>query len=99
MKYQTLIKMLMTLLAKRKVTAQQLADRYEVSVRTIYRYIEELIDADIPIDVERGRYGGISVSDTFRLPAGYFTREEYSPLSSSAYTFLLKVNPVDVPPG
>ncbi len=92
MKYQTLIKMLMTLLAKRKVTAQQLADRYEVSVRTIYRYIEELIDADIPIDVERGRYGGISVSDTFRLPAGYFTREEYSSACAALRAWAAQVN-------
>lgn len=73
-----MLKILMLLLQKRKVTATELADRYEVSVRSIYRYIEELIICGVPIDVARGRYGGITVADTFRLPSGYFTKEEYA---------------------
>ncbi len=77
-KYGVMLKILMLLLQRRKITASELAERYEVSVRSIYRYIEELIICGVPIDIQRGRYGGITVSDTFRLPTGYFTKEEYS---------------------
>lgn len=73
-----MMKILMLLLQKRKLTATEIADRYDVSVRSVYRYIEELTVCGVPVDVARGRYGGITIADTFRLPAGYFTREEYS---------------------
>lgn len=78
MKYQIMLDMLMLLLSKRKLSARQIADRYEISTRSVYRYIEELNICGVPVDVMRGRYGGIKIADTFRLPAGYFTREEYS---------------------
>ena len=78
MKYNVMLKILMLLLQKRKVTATEIARRYEVSVRSVYRYIEELIVCGVPIDIARGRYGGITIADTFRLPTGYFTREEYA---------------------
>ena len=65
MKYGVMLKILMLLLQRRKITASELAERYEVSVRSIYRYIEELIICGVPIDIQRGRYGGITVSDTF----------------------------------
>lgn len=77
MKYNVMLKILMLLLQKRKITATEIARRYEVSVRSVYRYIEELIICGVPIDIARGRYGGITIADTFRLPTGYFTREEY----------------------
>lgn len=78
MKYDVMLKILMLLLQKKKVTAEELAARYEVSVRSIYRYIDELIICGVPVDVTRGRYGGVTVADTFRLPTGYFTREEFA---------------------
>lgn len=78
MKYETMIKMLMYLLQKRKITARELAEKYDVSVRSIYRYVEELIISGVPIDIERGRYGGLTIADTYRLPTGYFTRDEYT---------------------
>lgn len=78
MKYEVMFKIMTRLLQKRKVTAKEIADKYEVSIRSVYRYVEELIVCGVPIDVSRGRYGGLSIADTFRLPAGYFTREEFS---------------------
>ena len=78
MKYQIMVKMLLMLLARRKVTAGEIASRYEISVRTVYRYMEELAVAGVPVDVIRGRYGGITIADTFRLPSGYLTKDEYS---------------------
>lgn len=78
MKYRVMLKILMQLLTRRKITAREIANRYEVSLRSVYRYIEELSMSGVPIEVTRGRYGGITLADTFRLPAGYFTREEYA---------------------
>lgn len=78
MKYQIMIKMLSLLLSRRKVTAKEIADRFEISIRSVYRYAEEMNVAGVPIDVVRGRYGGIYVCDTFKLPSGYFTRGEYA---------------------
>lgn len=78
MKYQIMIDILMLLLSKRKLTAREIADRYEVSTRSVYRYIEELNVCGVPVDVMRGRYGGIAIADTYRLPTGYFTRGEYA---------------------
>lgn len=78
MKYRIMIKMLMLLMSRRKVTAKEIADRFEISVRSVYRYVEELNVAGVPVDVVRGRYGGIFIADTFKLPAGYFTRGEYA---------------------
>lgn len=92
MKYQIMIKILMLLLSRRKLSAREIAERYEISMRSVYRYIEELIVSGIPIDVARGRYGGISIADTFRLPAGYFTREEYSAAVNALTAMSSQVN-------
>lgn len=77
MKYQIMLKILMQLLSRKKITAKDIAERYEISIRSVYRYIAELNVCGVPVDVKRGRYGGITVADTFKLPTGYFTREEY----------------------
>ncbi len=78
MKYQIMIGILFTLLARRKVSAGELAGKYDVSVRSIYRYVDEMTVAGIPIDIARGQNGGIYISDAFKLPKGLMTKEEYS---------------------
>lgn len=78
MKYQIMIKMLMLLTTRRRITAGELAERFEISTRSVYRYIDEMNVAGVPIDVVRGKYGGIFISDTFKLPSNYFTRGEYA---------------------
>lgn len=78
MKFQIMTGILFTLLAKRKVSASELAGKYDVSVRTIYRYVDEMTVAGIPIDVARGASGGIYISDAFKLPKGMMTKEEYA---------------------
>ncbi len=78
MKYQVMLKILTLLLSKRKITAKEIAERYDISVRSVYRYVEELNVCGVPVDVARGRYGGLTIADTYRLPTGYFTREEYA---------------------
>ncbi len=78
MKYQIMTDILFTLLAKRKVSAAELAGKYGVSLRSVYRYVDELTVAGIPIDVTRGPGGGIYISDAFKLPKGLMTKEEYT---------------------
>lgn len=77
MKYQIMIDIMMLLLSKRKLNAQEIANRYDISQRSVYRYVNELSLCGVPVAVSRGRYGGISIADTFRLPSNFFTPEEY----------------------
>jgi predicted DNA-binding transcriptional regulator YafY len=76
MKFSILMEIFFELLTKRKVTATYLAEKYETSVRTIYRYVDDLSFC-IPVTVNRGRNGGICLSDSFKLPKGFMTKDEY----------------------
>ena len=76
MKFSILLAILFDLLAKRKVTATYLADKHEISTRTVYRYVDEL-SFNVPIHVKRGRNGGICISDSYKLPVGFMTLDEY----------------------
>jgi predicted DNA-binding transcriptional regulator YafY len=58
------------------VTAGQLAERFAVNVRTIYRDIETLQDGGMPIRGERGRGGGFALDKTYQLPPVNFTARE-----------------------
>ena len=76
MKFSILLSILFDLLAKRKVTAVYLAEKHEISTRTVYRYID-LLSLSVPVYVKRGRNGGICISDSYKLPIGFMTVEEY----------------------
>lgn len=67
MKIDRLIGILSILLQKDKVTAAELAEKFEVSRRTIVRDIEDLCKAGIPVSASQGRGGGISVMEGFKL--------------------------------
>ncbi len=92
MKYRIMLKMLVMLTTKRKVTAKEIADRFEISQRSVYRYVEELSVAGVPVDVVRGRYGGIFISDTYRLPSGYFTKGEYDAVLNALQAMSGQIN-------
>ena len=62
--------------SRRKLTARQLAQIFEVSIRTIYRDIQSLCRAKIPIAVESGPDGGYSILKTYSLPPVMFTLDE-----------------------
>lgn len=96
MKYQIMIKMLMLLTSRRKVTAREIAERFEISVRSVYRYVEELNVAGVPVDVARGRYGGIFIADTFKIPSGYFTRGEYAATVNALTAMLSTIDDVNL---
>ena len=64
------------LIQKKKVTAKELANRFEVSTRTIYRDIETLSRANIPIYATKGKEGGIEILDEYVLNKMLLTEEE-----------------------
>lgn len=64
--------------AKRIVTATQLAERHDVSVRTIYRDIRTLEKSGVPIVTEEGK--GYSVMEGYHLPPVLFTEDEANAL-------------------
>ena len=67
MKNSRLFEILYLLVEKRAVTAGELAERLEVSERTIYRDIDALSAAGIPVFTQRGQGGGIRLMDQFVL--------------------------------
>jgi predicted DNA-binding transcriptional regulator YafY len=58
------------------VTAEQLAERFEVTVRTIYRDLDSLRAASMPLGAERGRGGGYALDRSYSLPPVNFTARE-----------------------
>jgi predicted DNA-binding transcriptional regulator YafY len=58
------------------VTAEQLADRFGVSVRTMFRDLDSLREADLPVQGERGRGGGLVLDRSYSLPPVNFTARE-----------------------
>lgn len=71
-----LVSIIYILLNKETVTAGELAERFEVSVRTIYRDIEQLSMAGIPVYARKGKGGGISLTDNFVLDRMVISEEE-----------------------
>jgi len=58
------------------VTAQQIADRFNVTLRTVYRDLQALQDAGMPIRADRGRGGGYALDTNYQLPPINFTARE-----------------------
>jgi predicted DNA-binding transcriptional regulator YafY len=56
--------------------AVDLAERLDVDERTVRRYIEHLIELDVPVRTERGRYGGYRLAPGYRMPPLMLTEDE-----------------------
>lgn len=76
MQESRLFKIVYHLLDKGRATAPELSEKFEVSVRTIYRDIDALSGAGIPIYTEAGRNGGIYLMNDFVLDKAVLTEEE-----------------------
>lgn len=76
MKIDRLIGILSVLLQKDMITAPELAERFEVSRRTINRDIEDLCRAGIPVVTRQGVNGGISIMENYRLDRTVLTSGE-----------------------
>lgn len=73
-RFDRLVAILIQLQSKRVVKAQELADRFEVSLRTVYRDLRSLEEAGVPLYGEAGV--GYSLVEGYRLPPVMFTKEE-----------------------
>lgn len=71
-----LFKMVYYLLEKGKSTAPELSEKFEVSIRTVYRDIDVISSAGIPIYATQGKNGGIFVADDFTMDKSFFTETE-----------------------
>ena len=76
MKTDRLIGILSVLLQEEKTTAPELAERFEVSKRTINRDIEDLCKAGIPIRTTQGVGGGISIMEGYRMDRTILTSKD-----------------------
>lgn len=76
MKTDILFGILLTLLRNGRTRAKELASKYNISIRTIYRYIDTLDMSGVPIASFVGKNGGIEILGTFKLNCCYFTLQE-----------------------
>ena len=57
-------------------TAKDLAEEFEISTRTVYRYIDCLCGAGVPIISMQGRYGGFKILENYRIKEFFLTKNE-----------------------
>lgn len=80
MKIDRMIGILSILLQQEKVTAPYLAEKFEVSRRTINRDIEALCMAGIPLVTEPGQNGGVSIMEGYKIDRALFTTQDMQAL-------------------
>lgn len=78
MKIDRLIGIITILLQKEKVTTSQLAERFEVSCRTIQRDIDNICKAGIPVVSMQGYGGGLSIAEDYKIDKTLLTQKELS---------------------
>lgn len=67
MKINRLTEIILILLNKKNITAKELADKFQVSIRTIYRDIETLSSSGVPVYMNKGKGGGIFLLEDFSI--------------------------------
>ncbi|GIP38374.1 DNA-binding transcriptional regulator [Paenibacillus sp. J31TS4] len=85
-KWDNMLSMLWMLRSGRKLTAAQIADSLEISVRTVYRYLDALSASGVPVVAESGHDGGIRILETFKETPLFFQSVELKALLD-AYKF------------
>jgi len=83
MQITRLFNILYILLNQKNITAKELAEQFEVSVRTIYRDIEILCQSGIPIYTSKGKGGGIGILSNFVLNKSLLLKEEQEEILSA----------------
>jgi predicted DNA-binding transcriptional regulator YafY len=76
MKLDRLLAITMLLLNRKRITAAELAEYFEVSMRTIYRDIEAINQAGIPIVAYQGAGGGLGIMENYKIDRRIFSAED-----------------------
>lgn len=93
MQMNRLFEIVYILLNKKTTTAKELAERFEVSVRTIYRDIDMLSSAGIPVYASQGKGGGISLLDDYVLNKSLLSEEEQNEILFALQSLTVTQNP------
>ena len=83
MQIDQLFEFVYVLIDKKNVTAAEMAKRFGVSTRTIYRWIDALSVSGVPVYALRGRGGGITISEKYALDKTVLSEEEKLAILSS----------------
>lgn len=89
MQIDRLFQIVYILMDRKQVTAKYLAEKFEVSTRTIYRDIDTLSLAGIPVYATKGKGGGISIMEHYIIDRFLFTDEEKDKLLMGLQTMQL----------
>lgn len=82
MKHERLIALADLLLSEGRATAEELSRRFEVSVRTIYRDVDALCTAGVPIIALPGAGGGYQIDPDYRVDRSFLTKDEIADVSA-----------------
>ncbi len=92
MQISRLFEIVYILMNKKISTAKELSEHFEVSQRTIYRDIETLCQAGIPICTTKGKGGGITLMEHFVLNKSVLTQQEQNEILSALSSFRATAN-------
>ena len=87
MKMERLIAIIMLLMERETVPTSELAERLEVSRRTIFRDIDSLSMAGLPVVVTRGPAGGVSLMKSYKVDKKLFTPKDIQSLITSLRSY------------
>ncbi|WNS42301.1 YafY family protein [Paenibacillus sp. MMS20-IR301] len=76
MRVDRLLSMLLIISGKGTVTGKELAEHFEVSLRTIYRDIDKISEAGIPVAASSGKGGGYYIMDSYNIGSLFLNRDE-----------------------
>lgn len=76
------IGILIYILNHKKTTSKEIAERFEISTRTVFRYLDCFSLWGVPILTKSGNNGGIFIENSFELKNIFFTKEEIETLQS-----------------
>jgi len=83
MQIDQLFEFVYILIDKKQVTAKEMAERFGVSTRTVYRWMEALSVSGVPVYSLKGRGGGIAISEKFSMDNTVLSEEERLAIVSS----------------